>query len=87
MKKTLEKSRIFILGSKKEPPLGASNKTRTCDLLLRYPKVAFRLERGQLLTAAPFRFPFIRHWRRSSSMQLTARDAAANQKATYLISM
>ena len=39
---------------------------------LAVPEIHNGLERGQLLTAAPFRFPFIRHWRRSSSMQLTA---------------
>ena len=43
---------------------------------LAVPKAHNGLERLWALTAAPFRLPFIRHWRQSGSMQITAADTA-----------
>ena len=41
---------------------------RTHGYLLRYPKSLFGLECRGILTATPFRIPFIVHWTRSCSM-------------------
>ena len=46
----------------------SKNMFEPAKALLRCPKVAFRLERGQLLTATLRYAPFIRHRRRSCSV-------------------
>ena len=74
--------------SRSDKKVMASIESRNLNLwhpLLRCPKVAILLVRGQLLTAAPFRAPFFFHRKRSRSKQLTARDASVNQTVPQIL--